>query len=96
MSPAASPVSSTHWSTRYRRYAGSFLCPRNFCGARYGASVSRSILSIGARLATLRRASAFLNVRLAVNGKAEVNFYGRMGGGIPSETEILQQIEALI
>ncbi|MDD5436118.1 MAG: 3-methyl-2-oxobutanoate dehydrogenase subunit VorB [Candidatus Omnitrophica bacterium] len=35
------------------------------------------------------------DVRLAVNGRAQVEFYGRMGGGIPTEYEILQQIEAL-
>ena len=35
------------------------------------------------------------DVRLAVNGRADVEFYGRMGGGIPSEDEILQRIEAL-
>lgn len=36
------------------------------------------------------------DVTLAVNGKSEVDFYGRMGGGIPSEEEILARIEALI
>jgi 2-oxoglutarate ferredoxin oxidoreductase subunit alpha len=36
------------------------------------------------------------DVRLAVNGKAPVEFYGRMGGGVPSEEEILQRIEALV
>jgi len=36
------------------------------------------------------------DVRLAVNGKAAVDFYGRMGGGIPSEEEILGQVEALL
>ena len=36
------------------------------------------------------------DVRLAVNGRVPVEFHGRMGGGIPSETEILQRIEALI
>ncbi|MDP3804663.1 MAG: 3-methyl-2-oxobutanoate dehydrogenase subunit beta, partial [Candidatus Omnitrophota bacterium] len=36
------------------------------------------------------------DVRLAVNGRAKVDFYGRMGGEIPSETEILEKIEALI
>ncbi len=36
------------------------------------------------------------DVRLAVNGRAEVDFYGRMGGGIPSEIEILNKIEALV
>jgi 2-oxoglutarate ferredoxin oxidoreductase subunit alpha len=36
------------------------------------------------------------DVRLAVNGKAGVYFYGRMGGGIPSEEEILERIEALV
>jgi len=35
------------------------------------------------------------DVRLAVNGKREVHFYGRMGGGIPTEAEIVRQIEAL-
>ncbi|MDP2913333.1 MAG: 3-methyl-2-oxobutanoate dehydrogenase subunit VorB [Candidatus Omnitrophota bacterium] len=35
------------------------------------------------------------DVRLAVNGKATVEFYGRMGGGIPSEEEILDRIEEL-
>ncbi len=36
------------------------------------------------------------DVMLAVKGKREVDFYGRMGGGIPTEEEILQRIEALI
>lgn len=36
------------------------------------------------------------DVRLAVNGKSEVHFYGRMGGGIPTSDEILAQIEALV
>jgi len=36
------------------------------------------------------------DVMLAVNGKAEVDFYGRMGGGVPSETEILAKLEALV
>ena len=36
------------------------------------------------------------DVMLAVNGRAEVDFYGRMGGGIPTEEEILKKIEALI
>ena len=35
------------------------------------------------------------DVRLAVNGRVQVEFHGRMGGGIPSEEEILQRIEAL-
>lgn len=35
------------------------------------------------------------DVRLAVNGRSKVDFYGRMGGGIPTETEILEKIEAL-
>ncbi len=36
------------------------------------------------------------DVMLAVRGRSEVDFYGRMGGGIPSEDEILQRIEALL
>ncbi len=36
------------------------------------------------------------DVRLAVNGKAKVNFYGRMGGGIPTEDEILHEIEVFV
>ena len=36
------------------------------------------------------------DVMLAVKGRAEVDFYGRMGGGIPSEEEIVARIEALV
>ncbi len=36
------------------------------------------------------------DVRLAVNGRRQVEFYGRMGGGIPSEEEILRQIETIV
>jgi 2-oxoglutarate/2-oxoacid ferredoxin oxidoreductase subunit alpha len=36
------------------------------------------------------------DVMLSVKGKCEVDFYGRMGGGIPGEEEILARIEALI
>jgi len=33
------------------------------------------------------------DVKLAVNGKAEINFYGRVGGVIPTQSEILTEIE---
>ncbi len=36
------------------------------------------------------------DVMISVKGKAEVDFYGRMGGGVPTEEEILKKIEALI
>ena len=36
------------------------------------------------------------DVRLGVNGKREVAFYGRMGGGIPTEEEILSRVEGLL
>lgn len=36
------------------------------------------------------------DVMLAVKGRAEVDFYGRMGGGVPTEEEILKKIEALV
>ncbi|MBP7055658.1 MAG: 3-methyl-2-oxobutanoate dehydrogenase subunit VorB [Candidatus Omnitrophica bacterium] len=36
------------------------------------------------------------DVKLAVKGRAEVSFYGRMGGGIPSDDEILREIENLM
>ncbi|HOX54715.1 MAG: 3-methyl-2-oxobutanoate dehydrogenase subunit VorB [Candidatus Omnitrophica bacterium] len=35
------------------------------------------------------------DVRLAVNGKAKVDFYGRTAGGIPTKEEILQQIKLI-
>jgi 2-oxoglutarate ferredoxin oxidoreductase subunit alpha len=35
------------------------------------------------------------DVRLAVNGKCDVNFYGRMVGMVPSPEEILMQIESI-
>jgi 2-oxoglutarate ferredoxin oxidoreductase subunit alpha len=36
------------------------------------------------------------DVKLAACGKAEIDFYGRMGGGIPTDDEILERLEALI
>jgi len=35
------------------------------------------------------------DVRLAVNGKSPVMFYGRPGGGVPTVDEILDQIRQL-
>ena len=35
------------------------------------------------------------DVRLAVNGRATVDFYGRTGGVLPTPEEVLEQIEAL-
>ena len=52
----------------------------------------------GAGRADTKRATAIVemnagqmveDVRLAVNGRAKVDFYGRMGGGVPTEEEIL-------
>jgi len=36
------------------------------------------------------------DVRLAVNGKVPVEFYGRMGGIIPSPDEVLNRLEAMV
>jgi 2-oxoglutarate ferredoxin oxidoreductase subunit alpha len=36
------------------------------------------------------------DVQLAVNGKAKIDFYGRMGGGIPDEAEIIKRIKNII
>ena len=36
------------------------------------------------------------DVMISVKGRAEVDFYGRMGGGIPTEEEVLNKIETLI
>jgi len=36
------------------------------------------------------------DVMLSVNGSAKVDFYGRMGGGVPSEKEVLDKIEASV
>jgi len=33
------------------------------------------------------------DVKLAVNGKAEVNFYGRVGGVVPTQSEILTELK---
>ncbi len=35
------------------------------------------------------------DVRLAVEGKAEVKFYGRSGGGVPTEEAVLEEIKKL-
>jgi 2-oxoglutarate ferredoxin oxidoreductase subunit alpha len=36
------------------------------------------------------------DVKLAANGKAEVNFYGRCGGMIPTEEEVLAEIRRIL
>jgi len=36
------------------------------------------------------------DVRLAVNGAAQVDFYGRLGGVVPGTVEILDQIEQIL
>jgi 2-oxoglutarate ferredoxin oxidoreductase subunit alpha len=36
------------------------------------------------------------DVRLAVNGKKPVHFYGRTGGMIPSPEEVLRKVGAII
>ena len=36
------------------------------------------------------------DVRLAVDGKRKVDFYGRAGGGVPTEEKILKRVESLI
>jgi 2-oxoglutarate ferredoxin oxidoreductase subunit alpha len=36
------------------------------------------------------------DVRLALNGRSHVDFYGRMGGGIPTEDEISARVEAVV
>jgi 2-oxoglutarate/2-oxoacid ferredoxin oxidoreductase subunit alpha len=36
------------------------------------------------------------DVQLAVNGRAEIDFYGRMGGGVPEEEEIIKRARKLI
>lgn len=36
------------------------------------------------------------DVRLAINGRADVQFYGRMGGMIPTPEEILEKLESMM
>jgi 2-oxoglutarate ferredoxin oxidoreductase subunit alpha len=36
------------------------------------------------------------DVRLGTGGKAEVSFFGRTGGGIPTEDEVLAEIRRLV
>ena len=36
------------------------------------------------------------DVRLGIEGRAKVDFYGRMGGGVPTEEEILVKLEELV
>jgi hypothetical protein len=36
------------------------------------------------------------DVRLAVNGKSDVQFYGRTGGVVPSEEEILAEARRIL
>jgi len=36
------------------------------------------------------------DVRLAVNGRAGVEFLGRSGGGVPSEEEIINKVKKIL
>jgi 2-oxoglutarate ferredoxin oxidoreductase subunit alpha len=36
------------------------------------------------------------DVKLAVNGKVPVSFYGRLGGMVPTPEEIVQHLETII
>ena len=36
------------------------------------------------------------DIRLSINGKKPVHFYGRMGGMIPTENEILSKIKEIL
>ena len=36
------------------------------------------------------------DVRLAVEGRCEVHFYGSTGGGIPTAEEILERVKRLV
>ena len=56
------PLISAIRSATYLTYAGSFRCPRWGVGAKYGESVSTSILSRGTYLATSAAFLALANV----------------------------------
>jgi 2-oxoglutarate ferredoxin oxidoreductase subunit alpha len=55
------------------------------------------LASQGKRFLTVEMSAGQMveDVRLAVNGTAPVDFYGRLGGIVPSHLEILEQIEKL-
>jgi 2-oxoglutarate ferredoxin oxidoreductase subunit alpha len=36
------------------------------------------------------------DVRLAVNGRSEVEFMGRAGGGIPTEDQLIRKIKSIL
>jgi len=55
------------------------------------ADVPKAFLSV-----ELNAGQMFEDVKLSVNGKRPVHFYGRMGGMIPSQQEILNKIKEIL
>src|SRR5215475_14457365 len=67
ISSSETPRASASTFATSTTYAGSLRLPRNFPGARYGASVSTMMRSAGSSAASARKSSDFLNVRMPVN-----------------------------
>ena len=55
------------------------------------ADVPKAFLSV-----ELNAGQMVEDVKLAVNGKKPVHFYGRMGGMIPTQKEILDKIKEIL
>lgn len=56
-----------------------------------------ALAAAGKRFAVIEMSAGQMveDVRLAVSGAAEVTFYGRTGGAVPTPTEVLNQVRAL-
>lgn len=63
----------------------------------YPSRAVRSLAEQGKRFLTVEMSCGQMveDVRLAVEGRSEVNFYGRTGGMIPTPDEILEQVRAM-
>lgn len=63
----------------------------------YPSSQIADLAKSGKRFLTVEMSHGQMveDVKLAVNGAAEVHFYGRSGGAVPTPTEILDQVRAL-
>jgi 2-oxoglutarate/2-oxoacid ferredoxin oxidoreductase subunit alpha len=63
----------------------------------YPTQAIRSLAEQGKRFLTVEMSCGQMveDVRLAVEGRSEVSFYGRTGGMIPTPDEILEQVKAM-
>jgi len=78
---------------RQRGIPAGLLRPITLCPFPSQAIVRASESAAGFLVAELSNGQMVQDVRLAVNGRVPVNFYGRSGGMVPTTEELVEQLE---